>query len=288
MQDGEVVLLENLRFYPGEEKNDPVFARDLSRLADLYVNDAFGASHRSHASVVGMAGTLPCVAGLLMDKEIEQLSRLLENPDRPFAAVMGGAKVGEKIGIMEKLLPNVDLILVGGGMAATFLEGSGYAVGRSPVESDKMELVGSILQRAGARGVKILLPEDVVVAKTIDAGAASRVVNASRIPADCRIADIGPVTIEMYTKELLTCRTVAWNGPMGVFEVPPFSAGTTALARALAGLNATTVIGGGSTAEAVTQLGLAGRMTHVSTGGGATLQFLSGKILPGIAVLEDK
>ncbi|ACL16756.1 phosphoglycerate kinase [Methanosphaerula palustris] len=288
MQDGDLVLLENLRFYPGEEENDPVFARALASLADLFVNDAFGASHRAHASVVGLAAHLPCVAGLLMEKEIEQMSGLLEDPARPFAAVMGGAKVGEKIGILKNILPKVDLVLVGGGMAATFLKGRGVDVGISPVESDRMALIGTIMQEAETLGARVLLPEDLVVAGSLEAGANARVVSAGQIPADCMIADIGPLTIAAFTKELETCRTVAWNGPMGVFEIPQFSNGTTSIAQVLAGLNATTVIGGGSTAEAVTQLGLAGRMTHVSTGGGASLQFLSGKVLPGIAVLADR
>ncbi|HUU75458.1 MAG TPA: phosphoglycerate kinase [Methanoregulaceae archaeon] len=288
MKDGELILLENLRFYPGEEENDPGFAHELSHLADLFVNDAFGASHRAHASVVGLAAYLPCVAGLLMEKEIEQLSRLLENPARPFAAIMGGAKVGEKIGILENILPKVDLVLVGGGMGATFLKGMSCDVGISPVQPDKMELVRTIIQKAGALGVRVLPPEDVVVAENLKAGATARVVRAEQIPADCMIADIGPMTITVFTRELKKCQTVVWNGPMGVFEIPQFSNGTTSIATVLASLNATTVIGGGSTAEAVTQLGLAGRMTHVSTGGGAFLQFLSGKILPGIAVLADK
>lgn len=288
MQDGELVLLENLRFYPGEEENDPGFARELSGLADLFVNDAFGVSHRAHASVVGVAAYLPCVAGLLVEKEIGQLSHLLEDPARPFAAVMGGAKVGEKIGILENILPEVDLVLIGGGMVATFFKGRGLGVGISPVEPDKRELVGTIMHKAEGLGVRVLLPEDVVVAEKLEAGANARVVSAEQIPADCRIADIGPLTISAYTKELRKCRTVVWNGPMGVVEIPQFSEGTTSIATVLAGLNATTVIGGGSTVEAVTQLGIAGRITHVSTGGGASLRFLSGKILPGIAVLADK
>jgi phosphoglycerate kinase len=288
MKDGDLVFLENLRFYPGEEENDPGFARELSRLADLCVNDAFGASHRAHASVAGVADYLPCVAGLLMEKEIGQLSNLLENPARPFAAVMGGAKVGEKIGILENIIPRVDLVLVGGGMAATFLKDSGRDVGISAMEPDKMELAGTIMQKAAALGVMVLLPEDLVVAGNLDDVTPARVVGADRIPPGCRIADIGPLTITKFTRELKKCRTVAWNGPMGVFEIPQFSGGTKAIATVLAGLDATTVIGGGSTAEAVAQLGLAGRMTHVSTGGGASLQFLAGKMLPGVAVLEDR
>ena len=288
MQEGDVVFLENLRFCPGEEANDAGFARALSRLADLFVNDAFGASHRAHASTVGLAEYLPCVAGFLMEKEIEQLNSLLEDPARPFAVILGGAKVGEKIGILENIIPKVDLVLVGGGVAATFLKGRGLAVGISAVEPDKIKLVETIVQKAGARGVRVLLPEDVVVAGKLESGATFRVVSVDQIPADQRIADIGPLTVMEYTKELEKCRTVAWNGPMGVFEIPQFYEGTKAVATVLAGLDATTVIGGGSTAEAVTQLGLAGKMTHVSTGGGAFLQFLSGKTLPGIAVLADR
>jgi len=288
MQDGELVFLENLRFYPGEEANDPGFARELSRLADLYVNDAFGASHRAHASIVGLAAYLPSVAGLLMEKEIEQLSGLFEDPVRPFAAIMGGAKVGDKIGILENIIPRMDLILVGGGMSATFLKGKGLDVGISALEPDRMEQVGTILQKAADRGVRILLPEDVVVAEKPEAGPNARVVSVEQIPAECMIVDIGPLTVTTFTNELKKCRTVAWNGPMGIFEVPQFSDGTKSIAAVLADLDATTVIGGGSTVEAVKQLGLADRMTHVSTGGGASLQFLSGKVLPGVAVLAGK
>jgi len=288
MKDGEVVLLENLRFYPGEEDNDPGFARELSLLADLFVNDAFGASHRAHASVVGMAEYLPCVAGLLMEKEIEQLTSLFEDPPRPFAVIIGGAKVGEKIGILENIIPKVNLVLVGGGMAATFLKGRGCDVGISAVEPDKIELVRRIMQKAESLGVRVLLPEDVVVAEKLEADETAWVVRVEEIPADRRIADIGPLTIMEFTNELKKCRTVVWNGPMGVFEIPRFSNGTKSISEVIAGLSATTVIGGGSTAEAVTQLGLADKMTHVSTGGGASLQFLSGKTLPGVAVLADK
>jgi phosphoglycerate kinase len=288
MENGGIILLENLRFYPGDEENDPGFARELASLADLFVNDAFGASHRAHASVVGLAAYLPCVAGLLMEKEIEKLGSLLENPRRPFAAIMGGAKVEEKIGILENIISKVDLILIGGGMSATFLKGQGRDTGISPVEPDKMEMVRAIMQKAGALGVRILLPQDVIVTEKLKTGAIARGVSAQQIPADSIIADIGPQTITEFTKELKNCRTVVWNGPMGVFEIPQFSEGTKSIATALADLHAMTIVGGGSTAEAVTKLGLSGRMTHVSTGGGATLLFLSGKILPGIAVLADK
>ena len=288
MKDGDVVLLENLRFYPGEEADDPGFARGLADLADLFVNDAFGVSHRAHASVVGLAGLLPCTAGFLMEKEIEQLSRLLEDPARPFAAILGGAKIGEKIGVLEHLLPHADSVLIGGGMAATFLKAGGCSVGISAVEPGKMELIRTIMQKAGALGVRILLPQDVVVTEKPENDAIARVVSAEQIPDESMIADIGPLAITAFTKELKNCRTVVWNGPEGIFEVPAFSAGTTAIATALADLRATTIIGGGSTAVAVTRLGLAGRMTHVSTGGGATLRFLAGETLPGIAVLPDR
>jgi phosphoglycerate kinase len=288
MQDSDIVLLENLRFYPGEEENDPGFASELARLAELFVNDAFGASHRAHASVIGLADYLPCVAGLLMEKEIEKLSSLLENPARPFAAVMGGAKVGEKIEILENIISKVDLILIGGGMGATFLRGRGCDIGISPVEPDKVERVRTIMQKAEARGVRILLPQDVVVTEKLETDALFRVVSAMQIPANSMIADIGPLTIAKFTKELKNCLTVVWNGPLGVFEIPQFSDGTKSIATVLVDLNATIVICGGSTAEAVNQLGLADEMTHVSTGGGATLQFLSGKTLPGVAVLTDK
>ncbi len=288
MQDGDLVLLENLRFYPGEEENDPGFAKDLSRLGDLFVNDAFGASHRAHASVVGIAQFLPCVTGLLMEKEIEQLSSLFEKPARPFAVILGGAKVEEKIGILENIIPKVDLVLVGGGAAATFLKIQGYPTGNSPVEPDTMKVVEVILKKAVARGVRILIPEDIVVTEKPEPVASSMIVRSDQIPRDYGIADIGPHTIATFIKELGQCRTVAWNGPMGMFEIPQFSNGTKSIASALADLRATTVIGGGSTAEAVTQFGLAERMTHVSTGGGAFLRFLSGKALPGIEVLANK
>ena len=288
MQEGDVILLENLRFSPGEEKNDPAFSRELSRLADIFVNDAFGASHRAHASVVGVADYLPCVSGFLMEKEIEMLSGLLEDPARPFAAIMGGAKVGEKIGILEHILPKVNIVLVGGGMAATFLKGMGYSVGTSVVEEEKLELVRMIAGKAASYRVRLLLPEDVVVTDTPGAGASGLIVPVTQVPADRMIADIGPETIALYSDALSTCRTVVWNGPMGVFEIPQFSEGTRALASVLAGLDAMTVIGGGSTAEAVAQLGLTEKMSYVSTGGGASLQFLTGKVLPGIAVIPDK
>ena len=288
MQDGELVFLENLRFYPGEEANDPGFARELSLLADLFVNDAFGVSHRAHASISGIAEYLPCVAGLLMEKEIEQLGSLFEEPAHPFAAIMGGAKVEEKIEVLEHILPRVDLVIIGGGMAAAFLKDQGYDVGISAGGPDIAGLIGTIMQKSEAFGVRILLPEDLIISENLEFGATVWVEKAGQIPAGCRIVDIGPQTIIEFIKEIGACRTVVWNGPMGIFEIPQFSSGTTAVATVLATMNAKTIIGGGSTVEAVTQLGLVGRMTHVSTGGGATLRFLSGKTLPGIEVLADR
>lgn len=288
MQDGDIVMLENLRFYPGEEENDPGFARDLSRLADLYVNDAFGASHRAHASVVGIAAHLPCVAGLLMEKEIEQLSSLFEDPPRPFALILGGAKVEEKIGILENIIPHVDLVLIGGGAAAAFLQVRNPSDGGFPEEPGTIVQVETVTKQAKTLGVRILLPDDVVVTAKPEPGAAFRIVASGQIPDGYRIADIGPLTLAVFTRELQQCRTVAWNGPMGVFEIPQFSKGTKDIAKVLAGLGGTTVIGGGSTAEAVNRFGLAKKMTHVSTGGGAFLRFLSGETLPGVAVLADK
>jgi len=288
MHDGDVAVLENLRFSPGEEANDPVFARALARCADLVVNDAFGVSHRTHASIVGIAGFLPCVAGLLMEKEIAALSPLLENPAHPFALVLGGAKAGEKIAILENCIPLVDRVLVGGGAAAPFLAYTGsFPGGSAAFDPEILEKVRAVMEMAGTHGVQVLLPVDVVTAEKPEPGAAYRVVSPGDIPAGHVIADIGPATLAAYISAIRPCRTVAWNGPMGIFEIPAFSAGTKAIAAALAGLHATTIIGGGSTAEAVTQLGLAGEMTHVSTGGGAFLSFLSGKPLTGVTVLAD-
>ena len=288
LHGGDIVMLENLRFSPGEETNDPEFARDLARLADIYVNDAFGASHRAHASVVGVASYIPAVAGLLMAKELRYLTALMENPARPFAVILGGAKVAEKIGILENIVPMVDTILIGGGAAATFLSIRGISSGASPIEPDVIPTVKAILKNAAGNGVKVFVPKDFIVAQKPEAGSPSHTVPAEQIPEDFFIVDIGPLTIEAFASALKECRTVAWNGPMGIFEIPEFSGGTRSVATALAGLSATTVIGGGSTAEAVTALGLASKMSHVSTGGGAFLRFLSGKELPGVTVLAEK
>lgn len=287
MSGGDIVLLENLRFHPEEKADDPAFAENLSRLAEVYVNDAFGASHRAHASIVGVPEHLPAVAGLLLAKELDAFARVLQNPERPFAAVIGGAKVSDKLGVLENIIPRVDLLLIGGGMAATFLASRGYGTGASTVETDRLDDVERISAKAAELGVRLLLPRDVVVAESLDSGTRARVVPASEIPDDLIIADIGPEAASEFCRELAECRTVVWNGPMGVFEVPEFAEGTRRVAATLANLHGTTVIGGGSTADAVTRFGLADKMTHVSTGGGAALTMLAGKPLPGVEALED-
>ncbi|MDY6906892.1 MAG: phosphoglycerate kinase [Chloroflexota bacterium] len=288
LNDGDVLLLENLRFHPEEERNDPEFARALARLGEVYIDDAFGTAHRAHASTVGVAQYLPAVAGLLLERELDALGGALESPARPLAALIGGAKISDKIGVLEHILARVDSLLIGGGMVSTFARALGHTVGSSAVEEDKIELAQDLMERARKRDVRLLLPEDVCVADGFHPEAASRVVPLSDIPDGWLIMDIGPKTIARFEEELITCRTVIWNGPMGVFEYPKFQEGTYAMARLLAGLDAATIIGGGSTAEAVAELGLADRMTHVSTGGGASLEFLEGKTLPGIAVLAER
>ncbi len=287
LKPGEVALVENLRFYPGEEANDPEFAAALARLGDLYVNDAFGTAHRAHASTVGIAAYLPAVAGLLMEKEIRYLSRLLESPEHPFVAVLGGKKVSDKIGVLQNLLKRVDAVLVGGGMAYTFLRAQGYGVGRSVVEEDKLEMAQELLDLARGRGVEFVLPEDVVVAERASSDAPRRIVPAAEIPEGWIGLDIGPQTARRFAQVIQEARLVVWNGPMGVFEMEPFSEGTRAVAEAMARCPGTTVVGGGETAAAVEQFGLLDRFDHVSTGGGASLEFLEGKELPGIRVLQD-
>ncbi len=257
-------------------------------MADIYVNDAFGASHRAHASVVGVAEYLPAVAGFLMSQELDALSGALENPERPFAAMIGGAKVSGKLGVLENIISKVDALLIGGGMAVTFLKSRGYGVGASRIEKDRLDYVQQLMDKAESLGVRLLLPQDVIIAERLEAGSSTRTVPITQIPDGWVAADIGPRTIEEFSQELRKCRTVVWNGPVGVFEIPQFAEGTRHLARVLADLEATTVIGGGSTAEAVVEMGLADKMSHVSTGGGASLEFLEGKVLPGVAVLQDK
>ncbi|OIP26505.1 MAG: phosphoglycerate kinase [Dehalococcoidia bacterium CG2_30_46_19] len=287
---GDILLLENLRFHPEEEANDPSFAKELAGLADLYVDDAFGTSHRAHASTVGVAQYLPAVAGFLLEKELEALGHLLSEPQRPFACMIGGAKVSDKMGLLQNMLRWVDILLIGGGMVATFLKAMGYEVGNSPIEVDKLELAKELLQESGGkRTAKILLPVDVVVAPAITPGIGSQLVSIDGIPSDSLIVDIGPNTIELFSNELRRCHTVMWNGPVGVYEVPPFDHGTRSLVSVLSSLsNATTIVGGGSSAEVIQEMGLGDKVTHVSTGGGASLRFLEGTPLPGVEVLLDR
>jgi phosphoglycerate kinase len=282
---GGVALLENTRFWPGEEKNDDALAQAWAKLGDVFVNDAFGAAHRAHASTEGIARHLrPAVAGLLMERELDYLGRTLADPKRPFVAVLGGSKISGKIDVVEALLPKVDAMLIGGAMACTFFRAMGLEVGKSLVEPDRLEMAKDLLARAGTR---IILPHDAVVAPAM--AAKSHVVKRDRIPADEAMYDIGPDTAASYGRAITTAKTVLWNGPMGVFEKPPFDAGTLAIAKAMAeatARGATTIVGGGDSAAAVAQAGLESRMSHVSTGGGASLEFLEGKILPGVAALD--
>jgi phosphoglycerate kinase len=288
MQPKDVLLLENVRFYAEEEKNDREFAKKLAGLADIYINDAFGTAHRAHASTAGVAEFLPAGAGFLMKKEIETMGKALENPDRPFVAILGGAKVGDKIGVIQNLLGKVDSLLIGGGMAYTFLKSMGYEIGKSLLEEDKVELAASLIKQAKERGINLLLPEDVVVTPELKEGQPYKTVPVSEIPADMIGVDIGERTREKFAQVIKGARTVVWNGPMGVFEIRAFAEGTLAVARAMAESKATTIIGGGDSAAAVEQLGFADAMTHISTGGGASLEFLEGIELPGVAVLNDK
>jgi phosphoglycerate kinase len=286
--DGEIALLENLRFYPQEEANDPKFAHSLSRLADIYVDDAFGSCHRAHASIVGVAQYLPAVSGFLLQKELDTLTSLVANPVRPFGAVIGGAKLATKLGLLENMIPKVDYVFIGGGMAATFLKSRGYGVGNSAVEDSQIVGVLDVMEKAKSSGVEVVLPQDFLVAQKLEAGFATRVVSMDKVPEDWIIADIGHKSVEAFSKVLDKCKTVFWNGPVGVFEIPEFAEGTRSLIRVLANLKATTVIGGGSTAEAVEGMGLTNKMSYVSTGGGASLELLQGRVLPGVAVLQDK
>jgi phosphoglycerate kinase len=288
LKPSDVLLLENIRFHPEEEANDASFAQALARLADVYVNDAFGASHRAHASIVGVAKYLPAVAGLLVEKEINILEGILAHPAHPFAELAGGAKVSDKISILENIMDKVDCLLIGGGMAVTFLKAKSYEVGLSLIEDDKLDFAAKLMRDAAQRGGRLMLPVDVVVADKLSAGAEVKVVSVKSIPPDWRIVDIGPQTINNFSQELRRCKTIFWNGPMGIYEIPQFAQGTQAMARLLAGLEATTIIGGGSTAEVVTAMKLVDRMTFVSTGGGASLRFLGGETLPGVEVLLDR
>lgn len=288
LKPGEVLLLENLRFHPEEEKNDAAFAQKLASLADAYVNDAFGAAHRAHASTEAVARLLPSAAGFLMLKEIQIMGGALENPNRPFLAILGGAKVSDKIGVIQNLLDKVDVLAIGGGMGYTFLKAKGYEVGQSLLDEERVELARQLIQQAEAKQVRLLLPVDVVVASEISPDAETQVVPADQIPADKQGLDIGPETAKLLADEVRKARTIIWNGPLGVFEVEPFARGTRAVAMAMAQADAVTIIGGGDSAAAVEQMGVAHRMTHVSTGGGASLEFLEGKTLPGVAALAAR
>ncbi|MGY2881648.1 phosphoglycerate kinase [Thermostichus sp. OS-CIW-28] len=291
LENGQVALLENVRFYPEEEDNDPEFARKLASLADLFVNDAFGSAHRAHASTAGVTAYLqPAVAGYLVEKELQFLSGAIENPRRPLAAIIGGSKVSSKIGVIERLLEKVDKLLLGGGMIFTFYQAQGLKTGKSLVETDKLDLARSLMEKAKERGVELLLPVDVVVADRFDKDAQAQTVSIHAIPEDWMGLDIGPESVKAFQSALQGCQTVVWNGPMGVFEFDRFALGTEAIARTLADLTqagATTIIGGGDSVAAVEKVGLADKMTHISTGGGASLELLEGKVLPGIAALTE-
>lgn len=288
LQPGEVLMLENLRFHPEEEKNDPIFAKGLSALADVAVNDAFGVSHRAHASVEGITKFVPMVAGFLMEKELDFLGRAVTNPDRPYAAIIGGAKVSDKIGVIANLLTKVDILLIGGGMANTFFAAQGYSVGKSLVEPDKIALAKDLITQAKDRGVNFLLPTDVVAADKFAPDANCRVTTVDSIGPDEMVLDIGPATSAAFRAALDGAKTIVWNGPMGVFEMDAFAKGTEAVALAVANSSAISIVGGGDSVAALEKIGLAGSITHISTGGGASLEFLEGKVLPGVAALSDK
>jgi phosphoglycerate kinase len=291
LRNGEVLLLENLRFHAEEEKNDPGFARQLADYAELYVNDAFGTAHRAHASTVGVAQLLPAYAGFLMEREIAMLSRLLEDPTGPFAAIVGGAKVSGKLKVLDSLLAKVDVLILGGGMANTFLLAQGKSVGKSLAEHDKVEEARRVLAAAEKAKVKVILPVDVVVAKEVTRGTEYKTIPAEKIPASWHIVDVGRATLDLMEEALADAQTVFWNGPLGVFEIPSFAHGTRSIARYLAAradAGATVVVGGGDSVAAIQQQGLAERFTHISTGGGASLEFLEGRELPGVAVLQDR
>ena len=287
LESGDILLLENLRFHPEEEKGDPLFAQSLARLGDIFVNDAFGTCHREHASIVAITSYLKGVAGLLLEKEINALGSILESPNRPFAVLLGGAKVSDKVGMIDNIMGKVDYIMIGGGMAATFLKAKTYEVGLSLLD-DGLDTAAGLMEKAVKNGVRIILPDDVVATRTISNRARVSNVSIEDIPRNKRIVDIGALTISNFTRELERCHTVYWNGPMGIYEIPRFAEGTRAMADIIASLNATTIVGGGSTAEIVTEMKLVEKMTFVSTGGGASLRFLGGETLPGVEVLRDK
>jgi phosphoglycerate kinase len=288
MKDGDVLLLENLRFHPEEEKNDEAFAKALSKLADFYVNDAFGAAHRAHASTAGITKFLPSAAGFLLKKEIEYLKGVVENPVRPFVAILGGAKVSGKIGVLENLADKVDKVIVGGGMAYTFIKAMGYEIGDSLVETEMFDLAKSIMDKLRKNNVKFYLPVDSVIAQSIEAGAETKIVTTQEIPKGWRALDIGPASVKLFSEALQNAKTIIWNGPMGVFEIDAFSRGSFAIAHSVADAYALSIVGGGDTDFAVHKAGVSDAITFISTGGGASLQLLEGKELPGISALTDK
>ncbi|MFI5265926.1 MAG: phosphoglycerate kinase [Chloroflexota bacterium] len=288
LQPGRVAMLENIRFHPQEEKNDPEFAEQLAHLADLYVNDAFGTAHRAHASTEGVAHHLPAVAGLLLQREIDVMDKALANPERPFVAIIGGAKVSDKMAVHSHLLTKVDALLIGGGMANTFLVAIGCQVGESLFEKDKVSEARELIREADSRKVQLMLPKDVVVASEFSNDAESKTVSCQETPPGWRILDIGPGTVQQYCETIIQAKTVVWNGPMGVFEMAKFAEGTRGVAEAVANCRGLTIVGGGDSVAALEQAGLASKITHISTGGGATLDLLEGKVLPGVAALQDK
>ena len=288
LEPGQILLLENVRFHREETDNDPEFAKKLASMAEIYVNDAFGTAHRAHASTAGVASYLPAVSGFLIEKELKFLGQALENPERPFVAILGGAKVSDKIGVIDNLLDKVDTLIIGGGMAYTFIKAQGYEVGNSICELDKLDLAKEAMEKAKEKGVKLMLPVDTKIGKEFKADTESKTVLSTEIPEGWEGFDIGEQTIKEYEEELKKAKTVVWNGPLGVFEFDQFAIGTNEIAKTLASINATTIIGGGDSAAAVKKAGLQDKMTHISTGGGASLEFLEGKKLPGIECLQDK
>ena len=288
LKEGEILMLENVRFHKEETKNDPAFAKELASMADIYINDAFGTAHRAHASTAGLADYLPSACGFLIKKELDFMGKALDNPERPFVAILGGAKVSDKISVIENLIDKVDTLIIGGGMAYTFFKAKGYGVGTSLCELDKVDLANSLLQKAKEKNVNLLLPVDNVVGKEFDANTEAKTVPSDSIPEGWMGLDIGEETIKLFSDAIKGAKTVVWNGPMGVFEMERFAIGTKKVAEALANSEAITIVGGGDSAAAVEQLGFADKITHISTGGGASLEFLEGKELPGIVVLNDK
>ncbi len=288
LQPGEVCLLENLRFHKEEEKNDPDFAKKLASYGDVYVNDAFGTAHRAHASTEGAAHYLPAVSGFLIEKELKFMGKALEDPDRPFVAILGGAKVSDKIGVINNLLDKVDVLIIGGGMAYTFEKAQGGQIGKSLLEADKVDYAREMIEKAKARGVKLLLPEDSIAADSFSNDANTQVVPSGSIPEGWMGLDIGPKAAKAFADAVRSAKTVVWNGPMGAFEMDKFAAGTKAVAQAMADSDATTIVGGGDSAAAVVQMGFGDKISHISTGGGASLEYLEGLVLPGVAALNDK